>query len=75
MRNYKELNVWKSGIDIVNRIYDLTDQFPENERYGLIVQMPRSSISIPSNIAEGFMRFYTKEYIRFLYISLGSCEN
>lgn len=73
VRSYKELNVWKKGIDLVDKIYVLTEQFPSQERYGLIAQMQRSVISVPSNIAEGFMRQHTKEYKQFLFIALGSC--
>jgi len=67
------LDVWKKGLDIVDVVYALTKDFPDQERYGLVVQMCKSAVSVPSNIAEGFMRQYTKEYIQFLYVSLGSC--
>jgi len=58
---------------LVKDIYKTTEKFPKHELYGLISQMRRSAISIPSNIAEGFRRYYSKEYKQFLYISLGSC--
>lgn len=73
VKSYKELNVWKKGLDIVDKIYKLTGKFPTQERYGLVVQLQRSGVSIPSNIAEGFVRHYSKEYTQFLYIALGSC--
>jgi len=70
--SYKDLKIWNMGIDIVNKTYILTDQFPSVERYSLSAQMRRAAVSIPSNIAEGFMRYHKKEYIQFLYIALGS---
>jgi four helix bundle protein len=73
VKDYKDLKVWQKGIEIVDKIYSITDHFPKDELYGLANQMKRSAISIPSNIAEGFVRNHSKEYIQFLYISLGSC--
>jgi four helix bundle protein len=73
VKDYKDLKVWQKGIEIVDKIYSATDHFPKDELYGLANQMRRSAISIPSNIAEGFVRNHSKEYIQFLYISLGSC--
>lgn len=74
IRNFRDLNVWKLGIEIVEDIYRLTKQFPSDEIYGLSAQMRRAAVSIPANIAEGFARNYNKEYRQFLYISLGSCS-
>lgn len=71
--DYKQLKVWQKGIEIVDRVYSLTDQFLREELYGLAVQMRRAVVSIPSNIAEGFVRAHPKEYRQFLYISLSSC--
>jgi len=73
VKDYKELKVWQQGIEIVDKIYLITDNFPKDELYGLTNQMRRSALSIPSNISEGFVRNHSKEYIQFLYISLGSC--
>jgi four helix bundle protein len=73
VKDYKELKVWQQGIEIVDKIYSLTDNFPKDELYGLTNQMRRSALSIPSNISEGFVRNHSKEYIQFLHISLGSC--
>jgi len=73
IRNFRDLDVWKKGIEIVKDVYKTTDSFPKQEFYGLVGQMHRCSISIPSNIAEGFNRFHNKEYRQFLYIALGSC--
>ena len=57
---------------MVKVIYQITDSFPPKETYGIISQIRRSAISIPSNIAEGFMRKHNKEYKQFLHIALGS---
>lgn len=73
VKDYKDLKVWQKGIEIVDKIYSITDKFPKNELYGLTAQMRKASVSIPSNIAEGFVRHHTKEYRQFLYISSGSC--
>jgi len=71
-RGHRDLEVWNRSIKYVKRIYDVTREYPKEELYGLVSQMRRSTISIPSNIAEGSTRQSTKEYIRFLYIALGS---
>ena len=71
--DYKQLKVWQKGIEIVDRVYSLTDKFPREELYGLTAQMRRAAVSVPSNIAEGFVRGHPKEFRQFLYISLGSC--
>jgi len=69
---HKDLDVWKLGIELVTKIYEITSNFPTTEQFGLTSQMQRAAISIPSNIAEGAARNSEKEYIHFLYISLGS---
>lgn len=73
VKSYKELNVWKKSIEIVNRIYEITERFPHKENYGLSSQMQRAAVSIPSNIAEGFVRGHTAEYRQHLRVALGSC--
>lgn len=73
IRNFRDLEVWKKGILIVKNIYMTSLNFPKHETYGLISQMQRSAVSIPSNIAEGFNRFHNKEYKQCLFIALGSC--
>lgn len=73
VKDYKDLKVWQKGIEIVDRIYTVTGRFPKDELYGLVSQMRRAAVSIPSNVAEGFVRHHTNEYKQFLYISLGSC--
>ncbi len=73
VKTYRDLEIWKLGIEIVKDVYRLTAGFPQHELYGLVGQMRRSSISIPSNIAEGYRRQHNKEYRQFLHVSLGSC--
>ena len=73
VKDYKDLKVWQKGIEITDKVYSVTDRFPKSELYGLAAQMRRASVSIPSNIAEGFARHHSGEYRQFLYISLGSC--
>jgi four helix bundle protein len=70
--NHKDLDVWKKSMDLVELIYGLTSQFPSDERFGLISQMRRAAVSIPSNIAEGAARKGDKELIQFLMIAIGS---
>lgn len=72
VRDYKDLIVWQNGIDIVSKIYSITDHFPKNEIFGLTNQLRRASVSVPSNIAEGHIRDSDKEFSRFLNIALGS---
>jgi four helix bundle protein len=72
MHNFRELKVWKAGIEVSKIIFHLTKSFPSEERYGLISQMVRCAVSIPSNIAEGCGRKSNKELHHFLSISLGS---
>jgi four helix bundle protein len=73
IKTYRDLDIWNAGIGLVKGIYKLTGKFPKYEMYGLVSQMRRSAISIPSNVAEGFRRYHNKEYRQFLYVSLGSC--
>ena len=73
IKNFRDLEVWNLGKKIVTGIYLLTGEFPKSEAYGLVSQMRRAAVSIPSNIAEGFNRYHNKEYRQFLYIALGSC--
>lgn len=73
MKNFKLLTVWKTGMEIVKQCYELAEFFPVEEKFALRLQITRSCVSIPSNIAEGSSRQSTKEYRRFLEIALGSC--
>ena len=72
VKTYKDLVVWRKGIVLIRRLYLLTRDFPADERFGLISQMRRAAVSVPSNIAEGQARKSTAEFIQFLSISLGS---
>ena len=72
MGTYKDLLAWQKGIKLAKAVYQLTANYPLEERFGLTNQMRRCSVSIPSNIAEGFGRSSNKELVQFLYISLGS---
>ena len=72
VNTHHDLDVWKRSISYVTKIYELTETFPSEERFGLISQIRRSAISIPSNVAEGAARRSDKEFLQFLYISLGS---
>ena len=75
LKNYKELKVWQRSYQLCLDIYKITKGFPKEERYGLTSQIRRAAVSVPSNIAEGYGRKTTPEYIRFLYIAYGSnCE-
>lgn len=69
---YSDLGVWQKAMNLVEEIYRLTRSFPKEEQFGLISQMRRAAVSIPSNIAEGYGRKATKAYINYLSISYGS---
>ncbi|GAB6888918.1 four helix bundle protein [Desulfothermus okinawensis JCM 13304] len=70
---HKNLDVWKLAVELVREVYSITRQFPREELYALTSQIRRSSVSVPSNIAEGAARNSRKEFIQFLHIALGSC--
>jgi four helix bundle protein len=72
MHNFKELKVWQLSRHLVKDVYDLTTDFPSNEKYGLTSQIRRCVVSIPTNIAEGCGRNTDKDFSHFLNISLGS---
>lgn len=74
MNRYKELNVWKKSIDLVVEIYNSTSQFPDSEKFGLMSQINRAAVSIPSNIAEGSGRSSNKDFSKFLDYSNGSAS-
>jgi four helix bundle protein len=75
LRNYKELKVWQKSYQLCFGIYRITRRFPKEEIYGLTSQIRRAAVSVPCNIAEGYGRKTTPEYIRALYIAYGSnCE-
>lgn len=70
--SYKELIVWQKSMDLVEEIYKITKELPKAETYGLVSQMQRAAVAIPSNIAEGQKRNHKLEYIQFLSIANGS---
>ena len=72
MRNFRELQIWKRSLTLVDNVYEQTNGMPKDERFGLTSQIRRSAVSIPSNIAEGCSRGTEKEFSRYLEISLGS---
>jgi four helix bundle protein len=72
MHNYRQLKVWEKAIDMVVDIYKITAEFPKEEKYGLISQMRRSTVSIASNIAEGAGRNSEKDFCHFLAMAHGS---
>ena len=71
-KSHHDLDLWKKSIDLVTEIYDATKLLPNDEKFSLTNQLRRAAISVPSNIAEGAARHSDKEFLRFLYISLGS---
>ena len=72
MNNFRKLRIWERGMEIVKKTYSLSKQLPNEERYGLISQITRSAVSIPSNLAEGSSRTSDKEKKRYAEIALGS---
>jgi len=70
--SYKDLEVWKNGVKLAKDIYWLTETFLYHELYALTSQLRRAAVSVSSNIAEGYVKNSTKEFVHFLYISLGS---
>ena len=72
MRNYKELDAWRQAMTLVETTYRLTTLLPNSERFGLVTQMQRSAISIPSNIAEGQARGTTRFGLWYIRVALGS---
>jgi four helix bundle protein len=72
MRDFKKLEIWKNGIELVKQVYELSNELPSSEKYGLKSQITRAAVSIPSNIAEGCSRNSEIEFKRFLEIAIGS---
>jgi four helix bundle protein len=73
--SYTQLKVWQKSMDMVEEVYKVTLKIPQEEKYGLISQLRRAAVSVPSNIAEGYSRMTTKDYVKFLAIARGSnCE-
>ena len=74
MHDFKKLKVWEKSIDLVVSIYQLTEQFPRHEKYGLISQVQRAAVSITCNIAEGCGKGTKKDFKRFINIPIGSAN-
>jgi four helix bundle protein len=72
IRSYKDLQVWQRGMDLTALVYRLCAELPADERFGLVSQVRRAAVSVPSNIAEGHQRTSTKDYLRFLSYASGS---
>jgi len=70
---FRDLDVWQLGMSIVTDVYEITRKFPKEEMYGMVSQMRRAAVSIPSNVAEGFNRYHNREYRQFIHVALGSC--
>ena len=73
-RPHHSLDTWRFARDFALVVYEVTGNFPDNERYGLISQLRRASVSVASNIAEGAARKTTRDFLRFLYMARGSLE-
>ncbi len=71
---HRKLEVWKKSMELVAQVYSFTATFPRDERYGLVSQMRRSAVSIPSNLAEGAARRNDKELVQFLHVAMGSAS-
>ena len=75
LQSYKQLRVWQAAMELLKLVYEETRRLPVEERFGLVQQMRRAAVSVPSNIAEGYGRKYRKEYLKFLSVAYGSiCE-
>ena len=72
IKNFYDLDAWKKSHELVLKIYKITNDFPKEEKYGIISQLRRAASSISANIAEGFSRYHFKDKIRFYYQARGS---
>jgi four helix bundle protein len=72
VRSFRDLEVWRLGLDLVQSVYKCTATFPKSETFGLSAQMRSAAVSIPSNIAEGQARNSSKQFLQFLSFALGS---
>jgi four helix bundle protein len=70
--SFRDLRVWQQGMELVEQVYLISKMFPREEAYGLTSQVRRAAVSVPSNIAEGHTREYTKEYLRHISIAQAS---
>ena len=74
IRSFKDIIAWQKAMDLVEQIYQLTVSFPADERFGLISQLRRAAVSVPSNISEGYGRRSRADYVHFLYMARGSAN-
>ena len=75
IRSFRDLVAWRKAVDLCQVVYDVSKRFPADERFGLVLQIRRAAVSVPSNIAEGYGRRSRGDYLRFLNVALGSlCE-
>jgi len=72
IRTHRDIVLWQRGMDLAQKVYQVTEGFPRTERYGLCAQMRGAAVSVPSNVAEGFGRGRNAEFVRFLEIARGS---
>lgn len=72
IKSYRDLIAWQKAIQLCKRVYQLSAGFPDSERFGLVSQVRRAAVSVPSNIAEGYGRRRTQDYLRFLDMARGS---
>ena len=74
VKSYKDLLVWKAGMQLATTCYRITDLFPRHELFGITAQMRRAAVSIPSDIAEGHNRSHTKEFLQLVSVAKGSSD-
>lgn len=74
MRDYKKLNIWKVSDELVYKVYKVRDKYPKEELYGIVSQLTRAVVSVPTSIAEGSSRESNKDFLRFLHIAMGSLK-
>jgi four helix bundle protein len=72
INSFRDLRVWQAGMDLVVEVYRVTEGFPSRERFGLASQMERAAVSVPSNIAEGHTRAYTRDYLHYVAVAHAS---
>jgi len=74
LKSYQELEVWQKAHELTLLVFQMTERFPKADQYGIVAQVRRSASSVPANIAEGFGRGTTKEFLRSLQIARGELE-
>jgi four helix bundle protein len=72
IESFRDLRVWQQGMELAEHIHRLTERFPKSEQYGLISQIRRAAVSVPSNIAEGHTRESSREYLQAISVARGS---